>query len=164
MGVLIGNLSDFERWLDAICVVNLRNCTIAAVCGAVLPLSLSNDHHSNRTDLLYRLVPLPPSRYHSPRHCHPVTATQPRPDCAQSPKLPQLGQYCHYHSETTTIRTALVRRIDWSHCHPATATSRATNLPQKDILGLEIPVHGLLRVQIPAGKKCKNRPKYVKNR
>jgi hypothetical protein len=153
MGVLIGNLSDFERWLDAICVVNLRNCTIAAVCGAVLPLSLSNSHHSNRTDLLYRMNPMPPSHCHSPRHCHLATASLSTLNYAKSPKLHQLSQYCHCQVDSNTIRTALTSSIDWSHCHPATATPRATNLPQKDILGLEIPVHGLLRVQIPAGKK-----------
>jgi hypothetical protein len=29
-----------------------------------------NEYHSNRTDLLFRLIPLPPSHCHSLSHCH----------------------------------------------------------------------------------------------
>jgi hypothetical protein len=41
-------------------------------------------------------------------------------------KPPQLRQYCHYHSPTTTIRTAMISSVDWYHSHPATATLDVT--------------------------------------
>jgi hypothetical protein len=41
---------------------------------------------------------------------------------------PQLGQYCHCHLLTTTIRTALIRSFQWAHCHPATAIHMTSSL------------------------------------
>jgi hypothetical protein len=86
-------------------------------------------YHSNRTDLFYRLIPLPPSHCHSPCHkCHNYTTdTQPPPNhkkkkiaATQPPPQPQP------HALPGTKMTALMRRVDWSHCHPATATPHAT--------------------------------------
>jgi hypothetical protein len=42
---------------------------------SILPLPRTNSYHSNRLDLLYRLVPLPPNHCHSPpRHRHSLSA------------------------------------------------------------------------------------------
>jgi hypothetical protein len=84
-------------------------------------------------------------------HCHPATAT--RCSTVVSYSLPchiltnfyyflsflfnpsPLGQYCHCHTLTTTIRTALISSFQRCHCHPATATphpgSRCSTSPTR---------------------------------
>jgi hypothetical protein len=93
--------------------------------------TLSNRYHSNRLVLLFPTVPLPPSHCHSPRHniqfYHIIAAVNFPTNCRFFfLTQPQLGQYCHYHILTTTIRTASTSSFQRSHCHPATATPRAT--------------------------------------
>jgi hypothetical protein len=103
---------------------------------SILPLPLSNHHHSNRTDLKNRLVPLPPSHCHSSRH-----ATQPTTtpyylskknifltflkDITTLPILPLLLSN-HYHSNRTDLPNPIVQ-LPPSHCHsPCHATSPNT--------------------------------------
>jgi hypothetical protein len=95
----------------------------------MLPLPPSTRYHSNRTDLLFPTVPLPPRHCHSPRHCHPCNHPYHCHFYLFSFKPLQLCPYCHCHPLTGTIRTALTSRIDWCHCHPATATSHPAATP-----------------------------------
>jgi hypothetical protein len=93
----------------------------------ILPLPPSNRYHSNRTDLLCPMVPLPPRHCHSPRHYHPcnhpyhchttaiflsffiqITATL--------PILP-LPPSNRYHSNRTDLTNRLVP-LPPCHCHP----------------------------------------------
>jgi hypothetical protein len=65
---------------------------------------------------------------------------------------PYLRQYCHYHDAIHTITTALIRPIDWCHCHPPTATPQTvpgrniTHAHTNATLSLVSPSLGLIPV------------------
>jgi hypothetical protein len=99
---------------------------------SILPLPRSNLYHSNRIDLLYPTVPLPPNHCHSAPHCHPNNHFS----LSLSLKFflnfclifnrSQLCQYCHYPLPTCTIRRALISSIQRYHSHSTTATHHPT--------------------------------------
>jgi hypothetical protein len=64
----------------------LANIQYPSAAPAILPLPRPNHHHSNRADLLYPTVPLPPSHCHSPRHYRLPS------------KLPDIHCHCHFSS------------------------------------------------------------------
>jgi hypothetical protein len=125
---LYATLSKSALFLNPISNAHFQTTTTLPI----LPLPRSFYHHSNRLDLLYPTVPLPPSHCHSPRHCHLFTLPLSLQVFFSTTffvfffKPPQHCQYCHGHTLTTTIRTASISSFQRSHYHPATATPHPT--------------------------------------
>jgi hypothetical protein len=83
----------------------------------ILPLPLSNLHHSNRRDLANRLVPLPPCHCHPPRRCH-ILPPVPLPLFVLLTTLPilPLPRCNRYHSNRLDLANRLVP-LPPCHCH-----------------------------------------------
>jgi hypothetical protein len=63
-----------------------------------------------------------------PTHPH-FYLKNPTPNFAR----PYLCQYCHCHSQTTTIRTALISSFQRHHCQTTTVTPHATTMYRQSI-------------------------------
>jgi hypothetical protein len=57
-------------------------------------------------------------------HCHTATVNFFNTRHIDQPHC----QYCHCHTPSSIKMTALISRVDWYHCHPATATLGTTTI------------------------------------
>jgi hypothetical protein len=102
----------------------------------ILPLPRSYLYHSNRTELLFPTVPLPPCHCHSLFHCRLVITTLPLFFSLKNHffsvifNRPPPCQYCHCHTLFGTIRTALISSFQRCHSHPTTATPHPGSRPR----------------------------------
>jgi hypothetical protein len=111
------------------CHCHCHPCHQTFTTQPILPLPHSNYHHSNRLDLLFPTVPLPPGHCHSLSHCHqpksPATATATQPLPPSHTKLPTaisqpilpLPHSIWYQNDRNDLLYRLIP-LPPSHCHP----------------------------------------------
>jgi hypothetical protein len=125
----------------------ISNCHVAtSISRSILPLPPCNYHHSNRTDLLHRLTPLPPRHCHSPcihdplchichihcqiSNCHVATSISrsilPLPQCLYNHSnrtdplrrlTPQPPCHCHYPCDRGLLCHICLCLYQICHCH-----------------------------------------------
>jgi hypothetical protein len=106
--------SAFNRsYLAQYCHPHAQTTTIRTVL-----ISRIDSYHNHQTTATPHATTHPGARLH-----HAMTTRSNFPLFFHPAfEQPYLAQYCHPHAQTTTIRTALISRIDWYHNHCATAT------------------------------------------
>jgi hypothetical protein len=124
------------RWRTTIHYPNIYTCLIFFFfclfwlsnidTPSIMRYTRFNEYHSNRTDLLFRLIPLPPSQCHSLihchllRHCHDIQILIFFPICLflhPSPSIMLPRHSVTYQNDRTDLLFRLPP-LPPSHCHP----------------------------------------------